>query len=153
MLHTFSCCDSRKQSCFKVSVFPYMNFHCGYHPHRSLKITFSNTLRRIWSLPCRCHTGTLHMVAGLRSLYNTLFPDLTHYSSLLKSHSLNSSKMSSGNLCRNLVYTGCGYNLWYGHEHLKSYTDQDCLCASFIRDVRLFPKLNVHLNDEFLFVF
>ena len=39
---------------------------------RSLEVAFNNILRRVWSLPRRCHTGILHQVAGLHSLYNTI---------------------------------------------------------------------------------
>ena len=91
------------------------------------------------------------MVAGVRSLYNIV---ISRSNALLISTEKSQSRLLIDIFmeCRNLVYTGCGYNRWYGHQHLKSYADQDCLCASFIRDVRLFPELNIHINDEVLFM-
>ena len=49
-----------------------------------------------------------------------------------------------------LSYTSQGYNLIYGSHHrkLKIYSDQDVLCANFIRDVRLAPDENSHLSED-----
>ena len=42
-----------------------------------------------------------------------------------------------------------GYNLFFfGSKHIKTYTDDDLLCAPFIRDVRYNPDLNHHLDCE-----
>ena len=41
-----------------------------------------------------------------------------------------------------------GYNSVFGSHHKNIYTDQDSLCANFIRDIRLAPDLNSHLSEE-----
>ena len=51
-----------------------------------------------------------------------------------------------------LVYTTIGYNSAFKSRHLKLYTEQDCLCAAFIQDVRLAPDVNNHLLDEVFYV-
>ena len=38
--------------------------------------------------------------------------------------------------------------LMYGHRHIRSYTEQERLCSSFIRILRLFPDLNRNLLCE-----
>ena len=116
---------------------------------RSLEITFNNILRKIWSLPRACHTGILHQVAGLHSIYNMvisrssklLLPALKSKSPVLTDAFTQSST---------LAYTSLGYNKIYGHRHWKSYSTQDILCAGFIHDVKLDPSLSHHLMDEVL---
>ena len=51
-----------------------------------------------------------------------------------------------------LIYTTVGYNSAFKSRHLKLYTEQDCLCAAFIRDVGLVPDVNNHLLDEVFYV-
>ena len=93
---------------------------------------------------CTCHTGILHQVAYLNSiilLYNIIF----HKCSNLV---LSALKCESQLVCEvfaassQLVYTTLGYNSVFKSRHLKFYTEQDCLCAAFIRDVRLEPDVN-----------
>ena len=48
-----------------------------------------------------------------------------------------------------LVYTTVGYNSTFKSCHLKLYTEQDHLCAAFIRDVRLAPDINNHLLKKY----
>ena len=50
--------------------------------------------------------------------------------------------------CKTLAYTSVGYNSMYGHHHVKSYMEQERLCSSFIRILRLFPELNRTLLCE-----
>ena len=122
-----------------------MDLHCGYHPH--LNCDF---LRLLLTIPCTGFGHSLTQVYSIRLL--AYVPARSN--ALLISAEKSQSRLLKDVFweCCNLVYTGCGYNLCYGHEHLKAHIDQDCLCACFIRDVRLFPKLNVHLNDEVLFM-
>ena len=40
--------------------------------------------------------------------------------------------------------TTLGYNSAFKSHHLKLYIEQDCLCAAFIRDVRLALDVNNH---------
>ncbi len=35
-----------------------------------------------------------------------------------------------------LVYTHTGYNVLYGHQHVKSYHSHDGICATVIRNLR-----------------
>ena len=42
------------------------------------------------------------------------------------------------------IATTLGYNSAFKSRHLKLYTEQDCLCAAFIRDVRLALSLDVN---------
>ena len=51
-----------------------------------------------------------------------------------------------------LVYTTLGYNSTFKSRHQKLYTEQDRLCAAFIRDVRLAPDINNHLLNEVFYV-
>lgn len=49
----------------------------------ALEAAFNNTLRELWHLPRRTHTGIVHFVANLISLFNTICHSLfTLYSSL-----------------------------------------------------------------------
>ena len=49
---------------------------------------------------------------------------------------------------QSMAYTSFGYSQLYGSRHWKTYTEVDCLCANFIRDVRLYPALNSHLERD-----
>ena len=40
---------------------------------RLIEVTFNRVLRRIWRLPSRSHTGIVHLVANLDSLFNFVF--------------------------------------------------------------------------------
>ena len=42
------------------------------------------------------------------------------------------------------IATTLGYNSTFKSRHLKLYTEQDCLCAAFIRNVRLVLDVNNH---------
>ena len=72
---------SPRQCFFAVFVSHYMNllWFSSSSELRSLEITFNNILRKIWSLPRACHTGILHPVAGLHSIYNGVFSDPASY--------------------------------------------------------------------------
>ena len=117
----------------------------------SASLHSNNILRRIWSLPRMCHTGILHCTAKLNSMYNIvvlrssklLSAALKSHSSLLQDIFVHSST---------LTYTSIGYNSVFGSRHKKIYTDQDSLCANFIRDVRLAPDLNSHLSEEIFYI-
>jgi len=78
ILCTFSCCDPVVKTNLLRS-FCLSLYRCGLWKIssllvRSLEVAFNNIQRRVWSLPwCRrCHTGILHQVASLHSLYNTI---------------------------------------------------------------------------------
>jgi hypothetical protein len=40
-----------------------------------------------------------------------------------------------------LVFTTLGYNSAFKSRRQKIYTEQDCLCTAFIRDVKLAPDV------------
>ena len=112
---------------------------------RSLEVSFNNILHRIWSLPRMCHTGILHCTAHLNSIYNVVRRSSKLLSAALKSQS---------SLVRDVFAqsSNLGYNLIYGSRHKKIYSDQDVLCANFIRDVRLAPDENSRLSEDIIYV-
>ena len=64
-------------------------YECRPSELRSLEVTFNNILWKIlWSLPRACHTGILHQVAGLHSIYNVVVSRSNKLLSTLKSKSL-----------------------------------------------------------------
>ena len=103
---------------------------------RIVEVAFNNILRRIWRLPARTHTAILHSVAGLQSMYNVA---AQRSKSLLcsayncPSHLVQSVFRHSITSC----YTFSGFNSMYGSRYLKSYADQDLLCANYIRNVQV----------------
>ena len=46
------------------------------------------------------------------------------------------------------AFTSFGYNLLFGNKYRKLYSDDDLLCAKFIRDARMNPAMNRHLNSD-----
>ena len=82
---------------------------------RSLETTYNNILGRIWSLPHMCHTGILHRVAQLDSIYNIVIQSSSKLlSSALRSHSSlvcevfsQSSRFVNSSLGYNTVYGSC----------------------------------------------
>ena len=106
---------------------------------------------KIWSLPRACHTGILHQVAGMHSIYNMV---VTRSSKLLISALKSKSPVLLDVFTQSstLAFTSLGYNKLYGHHHLKYYSDQESLCAGFICDVKFDPVLNNQLLDDVLFM-
>ena len=100
-----------------------------------IEVSLNKLLRKIWNLPYNSHTGILHCVAHVSTISNII------YNSSL---SMFSSAMTSSNLVKyifigssKLVYSSTGYNfLYYGHEHLRFFSDNDHCTASIIRDFR-----------------
>ena len=94
-----------------------------------------------------CHTGILHQVTRLDSIFNVVFRRCSNLVlSALKCESQLVREVFAAS--SHLVYTALGYNSTFKSRHQKLYTEQDCLCASFIHDVRLAPDVNYHLLDE-----
>ena len=159
MLHSFSPCNplvkTKLFDSFCLSLYGSALWFSSSPGLRSLEVSFNNILHRIWSLPRMCHTGILHCnsTAHLNSIYNIV----VRRSSKLLSAAL---KSQSSLVCdvfaqsSTLTYTSQGYNLIYGSgsHHKKIYSDQDILCANFIRDVRLAPDENSHLSEDIIFV-
>ena len=151
MLHTFSCCDPLTKTMlfrsFCLSLYGSALWMSSSSELRSLEITFNNVLRKIWSLPRAYHTGILHQVAGLHSIFNVVVSRSSRLLlSALKSKSpvlIDIFTQSSSLAC-----TSLGFNKLFSDRYIKSYSDQDCLSAGFIRDVKIDPSLNGRLMDE-----
>ena len=151
LLHTFSCCDpfvkTRLFSSFCLSLYGASLWRSSSPQLRALEVSFNNILRKIWSLPRHSHTGIVHSVARLESIYNIV---------VIRSRSLLASARRSKCVlisdlfseCVQSAYTALGYNNLFGGKHLKCYTVDDELCAAFIRDARSDPHLNKHLDDD-----
>ena len=122
MLHSFSCCNPLvKTKLFSSFCLPLYGSASSASALKSLEITYSNIVRKIWSLPCMSHTGILHQVAKLDSIYNI-------HVVILGSSKLVSSALKSQSelLCdvfaasSHLAYTSAGYNSIYCFRHKKS---------------------------------
>ena len=100
---------------------------------RLIQVALNNILRKVWRLPHQSHTSIVHYVSQVLS--NILLKQyLSHLSSALSSPSpLVKSVYSAFSM---FAFSITGYNNLYGHHHLKTYTDDDFLYASIIRDIR-----------------
>ena len=146
MLHTFSCCDKSTRTqllqsyCLSLSECALWALSCKIKL-KSLDAAFNNVLPKIWSLPQRCYTSLVQLTASMESLVNVV----AHQSSGLVRKACSSASTLLQEVfieASRLVYTSFGYNLRYGHRHIKAYTEADCLFANFLRDVVLFPMTN-----------
>ena len=70
MLYSFSSCSLLVLSSFCLSLYGSALCFFSSPELSSLETTFKNILQRIWSLPRMYHTGILHCVAKVNSLYN-----------------------------------------------------------------------------------
>ena len=119
---------------------------CSSEHLRSL----NNVLRKIWSLPWHSHTGIVQSVAGHQSIYNTV----VYCSRKL----IASAKISKCSLISDLFSESAASYCIYIRpldvifslviKYRKLYTDDDLLCANFIRDARINPAMNRHLNSD-----
>ena len=50
--------------------------------------------------------------------------------------------------CAVTAFTSFGYNHLFGCKHHKLYTEDVRLCANFIRDARMNPAMNKHLDSD-----
>ena len=114
----------------------------------NLEIAFNKILRRIWHLPNCSHTGIVHLVAKLDSLFKVTF---RRSNSLLRAASECPSLLvqtvfrDASSTC----FSFCGYNSMFGHCHLKGYDSQYETCAAVIRAFRCLPYNN-HDNEEMI---
>ena len=155
MLHLFACCDpfvkTRLFSSFCLSLYGAALWKSSDPQLKSLEVTFNNFLRKIWSLPRHCHTGILHSTAKLQSIYNVV---VSRSAKLLASASGSTSCLISDLFSESArrAYSFVGYNTKYGYKHLKTYSESERLCGSFIRDARSAPELNCHLEDDICYM-
>ena len=153
MLQMFSCCDKlTKTTLFRsyCLALPGCSLWSLASPQlSSLVVAFNNILRKIWSLPRRCHTSFVQLVAGLESPLNSIYSRSTR---LLRKAVFSSSKFLRDIFyeCSLSVQSSLGYNIRYGYRDFKSYLPQDCLFANFLRDVVLSPSLNYEILNELL---
>jgi len=77
MLHTFPGVDcaglTRLFQSFCLSLYGSALWNLSCRGIRTIEVAFNNILRRIWKLPALTHTAILHCVAGLQSMYNTIY--------------------------------------------------------------------------------
>ena len=98
--------------------------------------------------PTTSHTGIVHSVARLQSLYNGV---------ISRSRALVvAAKKSPSAVVRDIfsesatyAFSAVGYNNLFGMKRRKVYTRiEDQLCAAFIRDAKSNPTVNQHLQDD-----
>jgi len=86
MLYTFSAADpvvkSRLLQSYCLSLYGSALWKLSCPAIHSIEVSFNNILRRIWHLPCNCHTRILHLTARLPSLFNVI---ISRAASLLSS--------------------------------------------------------------------
>ena len=155
ILHLFACCDpfikTRLFSSFCLSLYGAALWKSSDPQLKSLEVTFNNFLLKIWSLPRHCHTGILHSTAKLQSIYNVVvFRSAKLLASASGSTSCLISDLFSESAC--CAYSFVGYNTKYGYKPLKTYSESERLCGSFIRDARSAPELNCHLDDDICYM-
>ena len=100
-----------------------------------IEVAFNNILRKLWHLPRRTHTGIVHSVANLISLFNVI----CH-----RSYRLLISALNSPSLIVKLIFAEssfhcfcfCGYNYLFGDRHIKDYNAQHISISSVIRCIR-----------------
>lgn len=155
MLSVFACCDpyikNKLLQSFCLSLYGSSLWKVSASELHHLEVTFNNILRKIWSLPRRCHTSILHSVANLPSMYN-LVVSRSKKLSLLACNSPSSLLSDIFTQCQSLAYTSMGYNMLYGHRHLKSYSEQDRVASAFIRIVKMDPEVNQSLHGEVIHI-
>ena len=145
MLHLFACCDplvkTRLFSSFCLSLYGAALWKSSDPQLKTLEVTFSNFLRKIWSLPRHSHTGLLHSTAKLQSIYNIVI--------FRSAKLLASASGSSSSLISDLLVT----TLYMGINILKpTLSATDCVASSFIRGARNAPELNCHLEDDIYYI-
>ena len=100
----------------------------------SLNVSFNNVIRRIWNLARNCHTGVVHSVGLISSIYNNYrfcrlrSSALSHPSPLVRSIFATSSQTCNSNFT--------GYNCLFGSTHCKSYSSEDIALGQLTREIR-----------------
>ena len=110
-----------------------MELFPGFFLIQSLKVTFTNVLRKIWNLPKLCHTRILHCVASVQSVCNTL----VHLSSFAFSKAIASVCGLIRHCCLSSSASVYTFTALYRYVFIKKYCNDDTTCANFVRDIRL----------------
>ena len=103
---------------------------------RIIEIALNKVLRKIWHLPSRAHTGIVHCVAQVHTISNMLYDRFQLF--------LSKASSSSSSLIRSIItesgyHVNCftGYNLHYGHSHVRHFYNSDINRAIIIRSIRI----------------
>ena len=79
LLHIFSSCNPHIKSIlfqsFCLSLYGSTLWNVSSPELQHLEVACNNILKKIWSLPRRCHTSILHLVASIQSIY---YPSLQY---------------------------------------------------------------------------
>ena len=140
VLSTFSICDPHVKtvlvSSHCLSLYGGVLWNVACNQLKSLEIAFNNILRRIWKLPRNSHTGILHKVAHLDSIYNRLILLSDRFSRKM-CESKSSLLHNTFNLFYTSAFTPVGNNHFNSHKYRKIYFEEDIECADFVRYLRL----------------
>ena len=140
LLHVFAGCDPLVKTklivshCLSLYGCVLWRFDCK--KIKSLEIALNNILQKIRRLPRRCHTGILHCVANINSVYNLV---TSRFSTFL-SRALNSDSLLIRTIYQwpcNRAFTAPGFNSLHKHNYVKVYSCDDRICTDYIRDIRL----------------
>ena len=142
----FTGCDPivKTVDCVTLSLTSYMVESCGGWTASELshlRLLFNNILRKVWRLSRCCHTGILHHVANINSIYH----QVSHRFSNFLTCALKSDCpliQTAYQWASNCTFTAPSFNNLY-KKNLKVYTVDDHICARFIRDIRL-GRLTFH---------
>ena len=104
---------------------------------KALQITLNNILKKVWRLPRRCHTGILHCIANLESLYNIILSQFSKiFDQVMK---FKSAPVRNVFLWLAICpYTTYGFNNIIANKtkFTRSYYLSDQLCAQYVRDIK-----------------
>ena len=140
LLQTFAPCDPfvkvKLIESYCLSLCGAVLCNLGCKQIKSLEIAFNSILRKIWRLPRQCNTRILHLIACSSSLVNKIVGVFTKFANrACMSHSplIKHTFLSA----RYVVYTPMGYNMQNKDSLVKQYSEDDHLCADFVRSLRL----------------
>ena len=139
LLHVFSKCSplvkTKIIASHCLSLYGCMSWKISNKHIKALEVTLNNVLRKIWKLPRSCHTGILHCVAGIESVYNQIIHRSRRF--------IERATKSESPLLRTVfqwsvehMYTVHGFNLAHNTSYARLYTDTDKQCGDYIRDIR-----------------
>ena len=110
-----------------------ISLSCG-RSIKALDICINKVLRRIWSLPYKCHTDILYLVAGSDRIFNVCynrFCKLLCSANILCNHLVRSVFQGSSLSC-NFI----GYNFKYGSDFAHNYRCENISVVNLIRKIR-----------------
>ena len=110
-----------------------------------IEVSFNNILSKPWHFPRRTHTGIVHSVANLISLFNAI----CH-----RSHRLLLSALNCPSLLVKLVFAEfsfhrfCDFNFLFGDHHIKDYSAQHISISSLIHCIRSHRNSNLQAPKD-----